>query len=262
MISVFIPHDFSALSDIAAHQACMLNLGQPLRLSLVHVCTENNRELRLSELNTIVKKLVVEYKIEVVPKIVIGDVLPSLDSISSGSNFQLMVVGTHGVKGIRQFLFGSDILHLVRQAGCASLVVQEATRPKAAIKKVLLPAGAHASYVHLAESLVPLLKSNGAEVLVYTVRRPMEDLSAVLIQNRDNAIALFNAAGISCTVVEEESNVVSFGFAKQTLAFATQNAVDIIGIIPQASDEFTYMADAEKERFLTNDAGISIWCFG
>jgi hypothetical protein len=62
--------------------------------------------------------------------------------------------------------------------------------------------------------------------------------------------------------VEEESNVVSFGFAKQTLSYATANAVDLIGIVPQASDEFTYMADAEKERFLINDAGIPVWCFG
>jgi len=117
-------------------------------------------------------------------------------------------------------------------------------------------------YIRLAESLIPLLKSNQAEVVVYTIRRPMEELSDALVQNRKQALELLNSAGISCTLVEEESHVVSFGFAKQTLSYATENAVDLIGIVPHGSDEFTYMADAEKERFLTNDAGIPIWCFG
>jgi nucleotide-binding universal stress UspA family protein len=262
MISAFVPYDFSTLSDVAARQACMLKMGQPVRLTLLHVCSEDDRNEQTVELDSIANKLSAEFGIEVLSQVVIGDVLPSIDLISSGSDFQLMPVGTHGVKGIRQFLFGSDILRLVRHAHCASLVVQETSRPKASLKKVLLPAGAHISYIRLAESLISLLKANESEVLVYTIRRPMEELSEALVQNRAKAVELFTGAGIPCRIVEEESNVVSFGFAKQTLSYATANAVDLIGIVPQASDEFTYMADAEKERFLINDAGIPVWCFG
>jgi hypothetical protein len=114
--------------------------------------------------------------------------------------------------------------------------------------------------VKLAESLVPLFKANNTEVILYDILRPMESLSEVLVENRSKALALFEGAGINCRIVEEESNTVSFGFAKQTLAFANENKVDLIGIVPMASEEFTYMADSEKERFLTNDSGIPIWC--
>lgn len=262
MISFFVPYDFSPISDIAVRQACILKMGQPVRLTLVHVCTEDRKESRLAELNSVANELVNEFGIEVFTHVVVGDVLPSIEQILSGSDFQLMLIGTHGVKGIRQFLFGSDILRLTRHANCASLVVQETSRPRAAFKKVLLPAGAHFSYIRLAESLINFLKFNQAEVVVYTIRRPMEELSDALMQNRKQALDLFNSAGISCTLVEEDSQVVSFGFAKQTLSYAIENAIDLIGIVPHASDEFTYMADAEKERFLTNDAGIPIWCLG
>lgn len=86
----------------------------------------------------------------------------------------------------------------------------------------------------------------------------MDTLSGALVANRSKEEVLFEAAGIKCLIVEEPSNTVSFGFAKQTLAYAQANNIDLIAIAPVASEEFTYMADAEKERFLTNNADIPI----
>jgi nucleotide-binding universal stress UspA family protein len=237
-------------------------LGQPVRVTLLHICKEDKLAERLEELEEFTDELANELGADLSARVVCGDLFPSIEAASSGNEFQLMLVGTHGVKGIRQFLFGSDILHLVRHAKCPSLVLQEQSNVHTAFHRALLPAGAHAAYLKLVESLVPLFKANSTEVILYDILRPMESLSEVLVENRSKALAIFEAAGINCRIVEEESNTVSFGFAKQTLAYAKENKVDLIAIVPQASEEFTYMADAEKERFLTNDSGIPIWCCG
>lgn len=260
MISLFVPFDFSPLSESAARQACLVQLGQPVRVTLLHICKEDKLAERLEELEEFTDELANELGADLSARVVCGDLFPSIEAASSGNEFQLMLAGTHGVKGIRQFLFGSDILHLVRHAKCPSFVLQEQSNVHTAFHRALLPAGAHAAYLKLVESLVPLFKANSTEVILYDILRPMESLSEVLVENRSKALAIFEAAGINCRIVEEESNTVSFGFAKQTLAYAKENKVDLIAILPQASEEFTYMADAEKERFLTNDSGIPIWC--
>jgi hypothetical protein len=48
----------------------------------------------------------------------------------------------------------------------------------------------------------------------------LDTLSGALVANRSKEQVLFEAAGIKCRIVEEPSNTVSFGFAKQTLAYA------------------------------------------
>lgn len=54
----------------------------------------------------------------------------------------------------------------------------------------------------------------------------MEELSDALVQNRIKDFELFEGAGVSCRIVQEEPTVVLFGFAKQTLSYAATNAVD------------------------------------
>jgi len=44
------------------------------------------------------------------------------------------------------------------------------------------------------------------------------------------------------------------------LLFAEQNEFDLIAIVAASSDEYTSIAAAEKERFLSNETGIAIWC--
>ena len=129
-----------------------------------------------------------------------------------------------------------------------------------AFRKILMPAGAHQSYLHLAESLLQLAQKSLAEVVLYDIRRPKEDLSEELLSNRKKAFEFFNRNEIHCRIVEEPSNTVSFGFAKQTLLFAEQNQFDLIAIVPAASGEYTSIAAAETERFLRNENGIAIWC--
>lgn len=100
------------------------------------------------------------------------------------------------------------------------------------------------------------------EYIVYTVLRPMESLSPEASGNKENACTFFRGIGVNFQTVEEEIKLVSFGFARQTLEFAHTKHLDLVAIMPHSSNQYRYMADAEKERMLTNEHGVAILCAG
>ena len=60
--------------------------------------------------------------------------------------------------------------------------------------------------------------------------------------------------------VEDDETSFSIGFAVQTIAYADRIGAGCIAIMSMASDEYRYIADAEKERMLTNEPGIPVLC--
>ena len=260
MNSILVPFDFTLATEKALHQTLEIARAHDSQLTFLHICSEKDMLQKQEQLNEVIEKHAKGTGISFKVWVRGGDVLEILEQELSNREFALAVLGTHGPKGLRQFFFGSDILDLVRNSKIPTLVVQEQTQPKTAFRKILMPAGAHHSYMHLAESLLPLAKKSLAEVVLYDIRRPMEDLSDELLSNRKKALDFFDRNQIHCRIVEEPSTTVSFGFAKQTLLFAEQNEFDLIAIVPAASDEYTSISEAEKERFLSNENGIAIWC--
>jgi hypothetical protein len=54
--------------------------------------------------------------------------------------------------------------------------------------------------------------------------------------------------------------VFSMGFAEQTIRYAQEIGAGCIAIMAKASAEYSYIADAEKERMLANEARVPVLC--
>lgn len=188
-----------------------------------------------------------------------GDPLEQIIA-ESRKGHALMVAGTHGPKGFRQSLLGSDILKLVRHVAVPSLVVQEGSHVNADLNSILLPVAAHDDISHLLDAVCDLAKAYDAEVLVFRILRPGEDASEKLLDNKRKMLHLLTAAGIRHAEVNVASNVFSIGFAEQTIRYAKEINAGCIAMMAKASDEYRYMADAEKERMLMNEECVPVLC--
>jgi nucleotide-binding universal stress UspA family protein len=258
-LRILIPVDFTDASNMAVAQAALLNDVFEVKIELLHIETSDDLELQTAQLVTLENSLKTK-GIEAHSRISKGSVLQTINETAAKENFQLMVVGTHGAKGIRQNLFGADILRLLKGNSCPSIILQNKTTPVYHFNKILLPVGSHEDYHLLSEAVALIAQASNAEVIIYSIERPMEEMSEQLLINKKNTEALFKDKGIAFSEVNEPSNVVSFGFAKQTLLFAEQNEIDLIAIMTNSSVEHRYFANAEKERILVNDPGIAILC--
>ena len=110
---IIVPVDFTEASDTAVAQASLLNETLHVNLELLHIVHDEEHSKADFLLEKIAESLS-EKGIVAYPRVVIGDVIPAINETAKEGNFDLMVIGTHGARGIRQNLFGADILKLLK----------------------------------------------------------------------------------------------------------------------------------------------------
>ena len=191
-----------------------------------------------------------------------GNIFDGIPFIAAKGEHQLMVLGTHGVRGLRQNLFGADILKVVKNTPIPSLIVQGEHTPWENINTIVFPVGGHPTFDSKIQATCMLAKLFGSEVEIYSVDRPGAEASVQLLANIESSKAAFNKCGIPFTEINEAPTVYSVGFAKQTIDHAQKTNADLITIMSVSSKEHYYFAQADKERLLTNDARIPVLCSG
>ena len=258
MNDILCPTDFSPASETALHYAAALSNKLNASVTLLHVVAKEDRnEAALQK----AAELMGTHSSDRGMKEVLrqGDPLKQIAE-ESGQGHALMVVATHGLRGLRQSLMGADILKLVRRSAVPALVVQEKSPRTVNMKRIVMPVAAHADIDKLLNAVCLLARTCEATVEVYQVMRPGDQPSEHLLKNKTHMLTRLAEEGITYEEVNEPSSVFSAGFAEQTIRHAQAAGVDCIAIMAQASDDHRWIADAEKERVLTNEHGIPVLC--
>lgn len=261
MSNLLCTHDLSQVSNAALNFALPLADRTGAKVTVLHVAPPGTPEAEHKALRTrlaaVVEKAGGSDSVSI--KVVEGRYMTVIPD-ESGNGYGMAVVGTHGPKGIRQNLFGADILKLVRSMHVPTMVVQEGKDLDALLDRIVVPVAAHAEIGELLDAVCLLAKLHGSEVHIYQLVRPKEQPSAELLNNKLVMLERFEKEGIPCVQANEPSNTFSVGFAHPTAQYAERIGAGCIAIMSHASDEYRYIADAEKERMLTNEACIPVLC--
>lgn len=260
MNDILCPTDFTPASETALHYAAALSNKMNASITLLHVVAKEDRNAAALEKAAdlmVAQTGNMERRVNEVLRE--GDPLKQI-SVESGQGHALMVVATHGLRGLRQSLLGADILKLVRRSAIPALVVQEKSPRAVEMKRIVMPVAAHADIDKLLNAVCLLARTCGATVEVYQVMRPGDQPSDQLLKNKTHMLTRLAQDGIAHEEVNEPSSVFSAGFAEQTIRHAQAAGADCIAIMAQASDDHRWIADAEKERVLTNEHGIPVLC--
>jgi nucleotide-binding universal stress UspA family protein len=192
-----------------------------------------------------------------------GRLLTALKSALEEINPDLIVLCTHGVKGITQHLFGSRILSLVQSVELTFLVVQENSNiAEEGFGKILFPATHSEKASILMHQVMNIAAECDSEVVFYEIDKYLGDAENEIRQNFEAAKKIFKAKGIRYSHVKEEPNNHSMGFARQTLDYAVKNGIGLIATPSEVVDNGFLMLKSDKELLLTNEQGIPILACG
>ncbi|MBX2981880.1 MAG: universal stress protein [Flavobacteriales bacterium] len=178
----------------------------------------------------------------------------------SGKGHTMMVTGTHGVRGLRQEVMGSDMLKLVRQVVVPSLVVQVYSPRTIKMDHILMPVAGHDDITPLLDAVCSLAKTCGARVDVYQQMVDGQTTSNALLMNKVKMLERLAKEGIKHTEVNEPVEKFYEGFVLRTIRHARNTGVSCIAIMAQASGEHKKIADKEKQELITNELGVPILC--
>lgn len=258
MNDILCPTDLTPASGTALHYAAALGAQLNASITLLHVVDKEPRSAEV--LHQAAELVGSESGGRMVREVLrSGDPLDQI-ARESAHGHSFMVCATHGPRGLRQSLLGADILKLVRRSAAPTLVVQEHSPVPVALKHIVMPVASHSDADKLIEAVARLAKVCGSSVEVYQVMRPGDQPSEHLLTNKVKMLQRLEAEGVPVKEVNEPSTVFSAGFAEQTIRHAHAAGAGCIAIMAHASDDHRWIADAEKERVLTNAHGIPVLC--
>lgn len=192
-----------------------------------------------------------------------GDFMSEIPNCIINSGADMVVLCTHGIKGIAQNLFGAHVLKLVQHIQIPCLVVQEGSFvADEGMKKLLLPASPFDDFEIKMKTCAAIAKGFGAEVVYYEIDKYLGDTEDAIAKNGAMARDYMLGQGIPFRAVLEENKDRSLGHAQQTINYAHDNNINLICLTSHTHQDHMAMGKADKEKFLTNDKSIPVLCCG
>jgi nucleotide-binding universal stress UspA family protein len=262
---IIVPVDFTPASEQAIKQATLIALKTGFSIWLAHVKGKESSDKSLTELSTAednLEALAKSVKDEGVVcrySIVGGSIFDELPAFANNGEFSMMVIGTHGIKGLKQKLLGADILKIARKISIPCLIVQENCVCRN-FNPIVLPVGGHQGFSQLIEAAATVAGLFGSEVRFYSISRKGEQEYDNIRTNVLLAEKIFGGKSVTYKRVREESNVVSVGYARQTLQYANMIDAGLVAIMSVKSEEHYYFAQADKETMINNEYNIPVLC--
>ena len=261
---IIVPTDLTEAAGRAIKQAAAIAQKAKTDLTLLHVLndkspsSEETGKILSSETETIRSQTGVNCEILIKP----GNIFEVIPYVTCEHDYDLMVIGTHGIQGIKQMMFGANILKLVSKIPIPVLVVQENSPLIENFRKIILPVSSHEAFGMAVESVLLFAGIYDPEVHLYSIHKAGFDWPEQLLNNLEEAGRQFEKNKVKMIRVKEDQNVYSLGYAKQTLNYAHSEGADLICMMSLPSKEYYYFAQSDKETMLLNDYHLPILCSG
>lgn len=261
---IIIPTDLTKAASQAIKQAAAIAVKTNASLTLLHVLNDKSpsedeiKKILSAEAENIYSHGGIHSDIMIRE----GNIFEVIPHVACERDYDLMVLGTHGIRGIKQMLFGANILKLAEKIRIPALIIQEESPMIKSLKKIVLPVSSHKSFDIAVDAVLLLAGIFDCEVHLYSIQKAGFDWPDQLIANIENATRKFEMKGVQMIRVREDQNVYSMGYAKQTLNYAHSVGADLICTMSVASKEYYYFADSDKENMILNEERIPILCAG
>jgi len=258
-ICVFI--DFTDGCKIALKQASVLAQKSNATICLLNI-VDNVAEIEKIKVQLLkFAKLTLGHSVLMEAYAGVGGLMDAAPAQLNKIHPDLVIIGTHGIKGIKQKFLGADILKLVKLIMFPCIVVQENTEVKeSGFEKILFPVGPHHNFSIKLHQTASFAKRFGCRVVIYEIAKEGFDLGGMVGKNINLAKLHFKENEIPFEVVTEDMTVFSAGNSRQTLNYADKNSFDLISIMSTISQNEILYGATDKENLLVNNLGIPIFC--
>ncbi len=153
---ILVPVDFSETSENAIEHAAWLAATTQAELYLVHVLPQNQfradaaEPLVLSDdtvqsqreteekLRIVAQDLLARFNVAARTRVLHGKISAALIDLVTAESIDLILMGTHGAKGLEEILIGSNAQHLVSLASCPVITFQK-EKLKPGFSNIVLP---------------------------------------------------------------------------------------------------------------------------
>jgi nucleotide-binding universal stress UspA family protein len=158
-----VPYDFSPITRTALDHALMYARRAGASIELFHVIEKEAQRPEIEgKFEDLLKSLDEKDRDIVAFKIDVGDIFKDISKEAEKANAQLVIMGTHGAKGLQK-LFGSHAIKVITSSNVPFIVTQ-AKGPEEDIKRLAFPVNLARESVQILRFVKVLAKKYDAEI--------------------------------------------------------------------------------------------------
>lgn len=248
-----VPYDFTPVTEKALKYAMHLGNRVNAEILIVHLAADKAKGmLMLKEMEKLKEKLDVPSGLTITTLVKVGDVFTDIGKIAKEEKAQLIIMGTHGIRGFQR-VSGSFAMKVIQSAECPFLIVQKSTEIKE-ISRIAVP-------IDLTKESLQIVNIAGdmANILNSKITVLAEEQSDEILNTR-----LKNRIGIVSKQYEERNidAKISFlsrsgGYGKKIMQFVKQNDVGLIAISYHTESLFPQF-DSFAPNLITNKPALPV----
>lgn len=248
-----VPYDFTDVTDNAVDYALHLGKHVNAEIRIMHLATDKSKgQAKLKKLEETKSKWTAPPGCEITTSVKVGSIFTDIGRIAGQENAQLVIMGTHGMKGMQR-ISGSHAMKVITSAECPFLVVQKGTE-MVNIKNVLVP-------IDLTKESLQIVTIAGDLAKIFKA-----DIHVIAEQQTDQLLntRLMNRVGLVRQEYEDRGQNVEIKFVKKSGAY-TKKIMEYAkkydcGMIAIAyhSESLIPQFDSFAQTLITNKEGLPV----
>ncbi len=275
MKKILVPIDFSKNSEAALKTAALLAEKNdaklyPLHMLDVHLASLNESETYIQEkvaffykmaekrIKTFLEKPYLE-NVEVVPIIKNFKVFSEISDIAKELEIDLIVMGSHGASGLKEFFIGSNTEKVVRYATIPVLVIKEELK-NVDFKDVVVATDFSSDSVETFKNVLQTLESFHARAHVVYVNLPSENFKTSF-EMEQMANDFYEAVEGNTDRMFETNYVCDRSVEDGILNFANVVGADLITVITNGRKGLSHFFAGSIAEDITNHASLPLLTF-
>lgn len=252
---ILVPTDFTKVAECAISHALEIAESIDGEVNLLHVIAKSSQvEDAKSKLADQIERYSKLTEIVLTSTVRIGNIFDDIGDVASENNAELIVMGTHGMKGM-QFITGSHALKVITHSHVPFIVVQD--KPvKVGFNDIVVPLDLSKETKQKLSLVANMADYFSSKIHLITPKETDEYLHNQLDRNLLYAEKYFKERKIEYTT--EVSKASSGGFEKALLAFAVEKDADLIAIMNLSDNNLLNLGGGREQHLITNEAQIPV----
>ena len=253
--SLLVPHDFTPTADNAVKYALGMAEKMNANVELLHVVKGSSGISKAkAEFEKIKSKLTgVPSGVEVNTHVRTGSIFTDIAAAATELHSSLIIMGTHGSKGIQQKMFGSFALKVITSTHVPFLVVQDDVTGMD-LNKIVVPLDESQESLQIEQVTTGIAEIFKSEVHILTEKKVDSNLKLKVAVHAGLLSKQFKESGISYV---SEVLPKKKGYSTDIVSYAVENGANLIAFAYH-SDSLLPQFDTFAQSLITNKKGVPV----
>lgn len=253
---ILVPMDFTPVSDVALEHAVTVGKAFDSEILLLHIISSkkeiSDARMRMEAWR---EKATSAYP-RISTAVRIGSIFEDIDDVAVEQNADLIIMGTHGLKGM-QFLTGGRALRIVTNCSTPFIITQERGINPSGYDNIVVPLDLHQDTKQKLSTVAEMAGYFKGRVHIISPAETDEFLKNQLSRNIEFAKEYFAERGIEYSVKISEHS--SSAFVKDVVRYAAAIEADLISIMNLHERSLMgILGQSYEQQIITNEAQIPV----